>query len=97
VGGVFIANILTIDRLSELQAREVKTINIDDEILLSAAEKWLLNQANGRIIRFYLSGLMIFEVSKAIAREHAAMREADVFIVDLSDLPLLGVTASLAI
>lgn len=96
--GVFIANILTIDRLSELQAQEVKTItDNDDEILLSPEEKRLLNQANGRIILFYLSGPMIFGVSKAIAREHAAMKEADVLIVDLSDVPLLGVTASLAI
>lgn len=96
--GVFIANILTIDRLSELQAQEVKTItDTDDEILLSPEEKRLLNQANGRIILFYLSGPMIFGVSKAIAREHTAMKEADVLIVDLSDVPLLGVTASLAI
>ena len=96
--GVFIANILTIDRLSELQAQEVKTItDNDDEILLSPEEKRLLNQANGRIILFYLSGPMIFGVSKAIAREHAAMKEADVLILDLSDVPLLGVTASLAI
>ncbi|TYT72878.1 SulP family inorganic anion transporter [Microcystis aeruginosa] len=77
--GVFIANILTIDRLSELQAQEVKTItDNDDEILLSPEEKRLLNQANGRIILFYLSGPMIFGVSKAIAREHTAMKEADV-------------------
>ena len=96
--GVFIANILTIDRLSELQAQEVKTItDNDDEILLSPEEKQLLNQANGRIILFYLSGPMIFGVSKAIAREHTAMKEADVLILDLSDVPLLGVTASLAI
>ncbi|MFN6308903.1 MAG: SulP family inorganic anion transporter [Microcystis sp.] len=96
--GVFIANILTIDRLSELQAQEVKTItDNDDEILLNPEEKRLLNQANGRIILFYLSGPMIFGVSKAIAREHTAMKEADVLILDLSDVPLLGVTASLAI
>jgi len=83
--GVFIANILTIDRLSELQAQEVKTItDNDDEILLSPEEKRLLNQANGRIILFYLSGPMIFGVSKAIAREHTAMKEADVLILDLS-------------
>jgi len=73
------------------------TKSIPIEILLSPEEKRLLNQANGRIILFYLSGPMIFGVSKAIAREHTAMKEADVLIVDLSDVPLLGVTASLAI
>jgi sulfate permease, SulP family len=96
--GVFIANILTIDRLSELQAQEVKTISdTDDAIVLNDEEKQLLDQAHGRVLLFYLSGPMIFGVSKAIAREHSAMADSDVLIVDLSDVPMLGVTASLAI
>jgi SulP family sulfate permease len=40
---------------------------------------------------------MIFGVSKAIAREHNAMQEADALVVDLSKVPSMGVTASLAI
>ncbi|WP_026733772.1 bicarbonate transporter BicA [Fischerella sp. PCC 9605] len=96
--GVFIANILTIERLSNLQSEEVKTItDTDDAIVLNEQEKQLLDQANGRVLLFYLSGPMIFGVSKAIAREHSAMKDADVLILDLSDVPLLGVTASLAI
>ncbi|EHC09698.1 SulP family inorganic anion transporter [Fischerella thermalis] len=96
--GVFIANILTIERLSSLQSQEVKTItDADDAIVLNAQEKQLLDQANGRVLLFYLSGPMVFGVSKAIAREHNAIKDCDVVIMDLSDVPLLGVTASLAI
>lgn len=96
--GVFIANILTIERLSALRSEEMKTItDADDAIVLSDEEKQLLDQANGRILLFYLSGPMIFGVSKAIAREHSAMADSDVLILDLSDVPMLGVTASLAI
>ncbi|KYC39350.1 Bicarbonate transporter BicA [Scytonema hofmannii PCC 7110] len=96
--GVFIANIVTIERLSNLQAQEVKIItDADDDIVLGDEEKLLLNKANGRVLLFYLSGPMIFGVAKAIAREHTAMQEADVLILDLTDVPLLGVTASLAI
>ncbi|MGJ5633363.1 bicarbonate transporter BicA [Nostoc sp. CALU 1950] len=96
--GVFIANILTIDRLSELQAQEVKTISdADDAIVLNDEEKKWLDLANGRVLLFYLSGPMIFGVSKAIAREHSAMADSDVLIMDLTDVPMLGVTASLAI
>jgi sulfate permease, SulP family len=96
--GVFIANILTIERLSQLQSQDVKTISdADDTIVLNDEEKQLLDQANGRILLFYLSGPMIFGVSKAIAREHSAMADSDVLIVDLSDVPMLGITASLAI
>ncbi|MEA5604429.1 SulP family inorganic anion transporter [Nostoc sp. UHCC 0252] len=96
--GVFIANILTINRLSELQAQEVKTISdTDDAIVLNDEEKKWLDLGNGRILLFYLSGPMIFGVSKAIAREHSAMADSDVLIMDLTDVPILGVTASLAI
>ncbi len=96
--GVFIANILTIERLSSLQSQEVKLItDTDDDARLTSEEKQILDQAKGRILLFYLSGPMIFGVSKAIAREHNAMQDADVLVMDLSDVPLLGVTASLAI
>ena len=96
--GVFIANILTIERLSALQSKEVKTItDADDAIHLSPEEKELLNQANGQVLLFYLSGPMIFGVAKAIAREHAAMGNVGAIILDLTDVPMLGVTACLAI
>lgn len=96
--GVFIANILTIERLSNLQAKEVKLIaDTDDDVPLSAEDKRLLDQGGGRVLLFYLSGPMIFGLSKAIAREHNAMKDADALVMDLTDVPLLGVTASLTI
>ncbi|MDF0551945.1 SulP family inorganic anion transporter [Kamptonema sp. UHCC 0994] len=96
--GVFIANILTIDSLSELRSKEVKVISDnDDNILLSPEEKELLDIAKGRVLLFYLSGPMIFGVSKAISREHNAINNCDVVVLDLSDVPMMGVTASMAI
>lgn len=96
--GVFIANILTIERLSTLQSQEVKLItDTDDDVRLTDEQKRLLDRGRGRVLLFYLSGPMIFGLSKAIAREHNAMREGDALVMDLSDVPLLGVTASLAI
>ncbi len=96
--GVFIANILTIERLSNLQAKEVKLItDTDDDVRLSEQDKQILEKGAGRVLLFYLSGPMIFGLSKAIAREHNAMKDADALVMDLSDVPMLGVTASLAI
>jgi sulfate permease, SulP family len=96
--GVFIANILTIERMSDLHSEEVKIISdADDAVILTDTEKQLLEDANNRVLYFYLSGPMIFGVSKAIAREHAAMADADVLVIDLTDVPMLGVTASIAI
>ena len=96
--GVFIANILTIARLDELQSKSVKAItDADDQIVLTDEEKQLLDLANGRVLLFHLSGPMIFGVAKAIAREHSAIANYDVLIIDLGEVPILGVTSSLAI
>ncbi|MGD1904549.1 MAG: SulP family inorganic anion transporter [Leptolyngbyaceae cyanobacterium] len=96
--GVFVANVLTIERMSALQSESVKTISdADDDIQLTSDEKRWLDEANGRVLLFQLSGPMIFGVAKAIAREHNAIRECDAIVFDLSDVPHLGVTASLAI
>ncbi|MDB9314742.1 SulP family inorganic anion transporter [Spirulina sp. CS-785/01] len=96
--GVFIANILTIDRLSQLQSNSVKAItDADDQIVLTPEESKLLDAAQGRVLLFHLSGPMIFGVAKAIAREHRAISRYDVLIVDLSEVPMLGVTSSLSI
>ncbi|WP_017327740.1 SulP family inorganic anion transporter [Synechococcus sp. PCC 7336] len=96
--GVFIANILTIERMSDLQSESVKAISdADDTIQLNSEEARWLDEANGRVLLFQLSGPMIFGVAKAISREHNAIGECDAIVFDLSDVPHLGVTASLAL
>ncbi|MEM7066305.1 MAG: SulP family inorganic anion transporter [Cyanobacteria bacterium P01_B01_bin.77] len=96
--GVFIANILTIDRMSQLNSESVQTISdADDTITLTADEKQLMDDANGRVLLFHLSGPMIFGVAKAISREHNAIGNCDAIVFDLSSVPHLGVTASLTL
>ncbi len=96
--GIFIANILTIERLSEEQSRNVKAISdADDAIPMSDEEKQLLDRANGRVLLFYLSGPMIFGVSRALARQHATVHEHESMVIDLSNVPLVDDTVSLAI
>ncbi|NRA66898.1 MAG: SulP family inorganic anion transporter [Pseudobacteriovorax sp.] len=96
--GVFIANILTIQRLSELQTRNVKVVgDSSGDIVVSPDEKDILDSSNGQVALVYLSGPMIFGVSKAIAREHNAIRDQNVVVLDLHDVPLIDTTVSLAI
>ncbi|ELR96524.1 SulP family inorganic anion transporter [Gloeocapsa sp. PCC 73106] len=96
--GVFVANVLTIDKLSALRSDSIKTItDADDKIVLSPQERQILDMANGRILLFHLSGPMIFGVAKAIDRKHNAVNSYDVLIVDLSEVPMMGVTSSLAL
>ena len=96
--GVFVANILTIERLSNHRADKVKAVTYDDEeIDLSKEEKDLLEKANGSVLLFYLSGPMIFGVAKAISREHNLINDYKALVLDLSEVPILGVTSSLAL
>jgi len=84
--GVFISNILIIERLSRVQAKQVKAISDADE-----------NDANGKVLFFYLSGPMIFSVSKAISRQHSSIADYEAMILDLTDVPMIDVTVGLAL
>jgi SulP family sulfate permease len=96
--GVFIANLLTIKRLSDLHSKDVRTIGLTDAgVVLPPDEKQLMEASGGKVLLFLLSGPMIFGVAKAIAREHAAMKHTRVLILDLSNVPLLGVTVCLSL
>ena len=96
--GVFVANLLTVKSLSDLQIDKVKAItDPSDETQLSHEEKQLLKSAGGLILLFRLGGPMSFGAAKAISQQMTIVQNFDILILDLSDVPLLGVTASLAI
>jgi len=96
--GVFIANILTIDKMSALQSKSVKSVSTGDgDLNITSEERQLLDQGNGQILLFQLNGAMIFGVAKAISREHNAIGECKAVVFDLSEVSHLGVTAALAV
>jgi len=97
--GVFISNILIIERLSREQVRQVRTISDTDgdDVPLSDSERALLDKANGKLLFLYLSGPMIFSVSKAISRQHTRVSDYEVMILDLTDVPMIDMTVGLAL
>jgi len=96
--GVFIANILTIDKMSALQSKSVKSISTGDgDLDISDDERSLLDQGRGQVLLFQLNGAMIFGVAKAIGREHNAIGDCKAVVFDLSEVSHLGVTAALAV
>ena len=97
--GVFISNIVIIEKLSREQTRQVKAISDSDNnsVPLSSNERAMLDKAQGKVLFLYLSGPMIFSVSKAISRQHASIADYDVMILDLSDVPMIDVTVGIAL
>jgi sulfate permease, SulP family len=96
--GVFIANILTIDKMSALQSKAVKSISTGDGALdINDDERQLLDQGRGQVLLFQLNGAMIFGVAKAIGREHNAIADCKAVVFDLTEVSHLGVTAALAV
>lgn len=97
--GVFVANILTIERLTNLPSTRVRAIDPSGEsVVMSEEERQLLESASGKVLLFYLSGPMIFGVGQAIYRESAAISERTAaLVVDLSDVSLLSTTVNLAL
>ena len=96
--GVFIANVITIEKLSASQSKNIKAMSdVDDRNPLNSEQRNLLNQAQGKVLFFYLSGAMIFGVSKALARERKNIENHDVVIIDLSDVSILDDTITLSL
>ncbi len=96
--GVFVANVLTIERMAKQLSKSVKAIGARaDDTELTADEQTILEEAKGRILVFSLGGPLIFGVAKAISRQHAILPDHDVLLLDFSDVPILGVSSSLAL
>ncbi len=96
--GAFIANLLTVKSLTDLQVKDMKTIaDPNDDGSLTKAEQDLLAQMKGQVLLFSLGGPMSFGAAKAISQRMKIVEKYEVIILDLSEVPRVGVTASLAI
>lgn len=96
--GAFVANVLTIKRLSDLQSDRIETIT--DPLSchsLSKAEQEILSLSQEEILLVQLRGPMSFGAAKSITRRISFVKNYRALILDLSDVPTIGVTAALAI
>ena len=97
--GLFIANIMTVRRLSDLQSDDIQTITCPKEasVFFNQEEMALFEKGNGHIILFRMTGPMIFGTAKAISRKNIEIQSGDAVILDMTDVSHLGVSSSLAI
>lgn len=97
--GLFVANIMTITRLSELQEDDVKAVSDPDksDLKLNEREHALMKAANDKILLFYMKGKMIFGTSRAISRTNSSIENCKVLVIDMTDVKYLGVSAALVL
>ena len=97
--GLFVANVMTITRLSELQAHDVKAVTDPDDtdLELTGYERDLMESADGKVMLLNLTGTMIFGVSRAITRKNSAIDNCRALIIDISKVVHLGVSSALAL
>lgn len=96
--GIVLASLLFVKRMSDLQLANIRTLTGDSEdSVLGAEEKALLASGQGRVILFHFTGPFSFGAAKGMARRLAAAGQYDVLILDLTDVPMLDSSASLAV
>ncbi len=97
--GLFIANVMTVTRLSELQKKDVTIVTDPHEtdLELSESERVLFNQTAGKVVLFHLRGTIIFGSSRVITEKNSHLEGCTALIVDLTDVNHLGVSSSLSL
>ena len=91
--GMFVANLLTIESLTQHQLG-----NMDTETgHLSTREQDLLKRCGDDLILFRMQGPLSFGAAKGISERMMLVRKYKVLLLDITEVPHLGVTASLAI
>lgn len=96
--GIFVANMLTIEKLSHLQSFNLRMVSDSvDTAPLDDTEKRIFDKIREQVYLFYLSGPMIFGVARAIHRERKNIAPCQHLILDLKDVTHLDTTILLAI
>ncbi len=100
--GVFVANMLTIDSITQTQLEGMEADNPlgnsdETDFPLPQDEQTLLESCSGEVMLFRLKGPLSFGAAKGITERMMLIRNYKILILDITDVPRLGVTATLAI
>jgi SulP family sulfate permease len=100
--GMVMASFLFMKRITDIQIASMKTItrpgdNTAYERALSPQEADIMNQADGQIMLFHMSGPISFSSAKSLVRNHSMVADYQVMVLDLSDVPSIDFTTSRAL
>lgn len=96
--GMVMASLLFVQRMADTQMKTMKLVSDPANVAdLTTEEAGILERARGRIVLFHLEGPMSFGSAKEVARMLAATKGQDILIVDLSKVPFIDSSASIAL
>ena len=100
--GMFVANLLTVDAITQtqLQGMDEDNPHKGDKLQienLSEQERRLMECCGGQLMLFRLRGPLSFGAAKGISARMGLVSNYQVLILDITEVPRMGVTAALAI
>ena len=100
--GMFVANLLTVDAITQTQLEGMDEDNPIDGggalgSDLSTQEQRLIAACGNQMMLFRLRGPLSFGAAKGISSRMGLVSNYQVLILDISDVPRMGVTAALAL
>ena len=96
--GMVMASFLFMHRMTQMQIAGIDTVTKSENAhYLSDDEAEIIDQAEGKIMIFHLSGPMSFSSAKAMVRRHASTAGYEIMILDLSEVPSIDFTTSRAL
>ena len=96
--GMVMAAMIFMKRMSDLQHESAVAVNLPtEESTLNEHEKSILNEAQGRILLYYMEGPLSFGAAKGMVRRLAHFKEYDALVLDLSGVPAVDFTSCMAL
>jgi len=96
--GMVMAALIFMKRMSDLQHDSAVAVNLPEkESPLNEQEKCILHEAQGRILLYYMEGPLSFGAAKGMVRRLANFKEYDSLVLDLSGVPAVDFTSSMAL
>lgn len=97
--GVFLANVVTVKRLSENQLDSIRVIDshAGKDEGLSKRERRVLKDSQGRIVLYHFDGPISYAAAKGLSAKLDDARPHDALLLDLRHVPLIDVSTALAI
>ena len=96
--GMVMAAMIFMKRMSDLQHDSAVAVNLPtEESPLNDHEKSILTEAEGRILLYYMEGPLSFGAAKGMVRRLAHFKEYDSLVLDLSGVPAVDFTSSMAL